>query len=240
MTIAVLADVHANLPAFEAVLGETKELGCERIYHAGDLIGIGPFPAECVDLAVSAGVRCVMGNHEEWVTRGLPVDPTPSIDDDEFMHHHWVLSRLDKARRNAIQSFPYQICEGVDDVVLTVVHFALEPDGRTFKPADPKETDRELLGKFNETDGDLICFGHLHEKAMDCRFRGRRFLNPGSVGCAHRAEARFATVEFSRGEFMISEHTAQYDRSRLLRRYDELEIPARDFIRKYFFGVEDS
>lgn len=42
--IAILADVHANLPALTAVLADAREHGCERIYHAGDLIGIGPYP----------------------------------------------------------------------------------------------------------------------------------------------------------------------------------------------------
>jgi len=43
--IATLADVHANLPALPAVLADAHARGCERIYHAGDLIGIGPCPA---------------------------------------------------------------------------------------------------------------------------------------------------------------------------------------------------
>lgn len=50
MRIATLADVHANLPALTVVLADAHEHGCERFYHAGDLIAIGPYPGEVVDL----------------------------------------------------------------------------------------------------------------------------------------------------------------------------------------------
>ena len=65
MRIAMLADSHANLPALTAVLEDIHRRGCERIYHAGDLIAIGPYPAEVVDLAMANGMRCVLGNHDE-------------------------------------------------------------------------------------------------------------------------------------------------------------------------------
>jgi predicted phosphodiesterase len=54
--IAVLADVHANLPALVAALADARQRGCKRIYHAGDLIAIGPYPSEVVDLARAIGL----------------------------------------------------------------------------------------------------------------------------------------------------------------------------------------
>lgn len=86
MRIALLADIHANLPALTAVLADIQPRGCERLYHAGDLIAIGPYPAEVVDLAMSTGMRCVQGNHDELLLKGIPQDPTPGMHDDERMH----------------------------------------------------------------------------------------------------------------------------------------------------------
>ena len=121
--IAILADVHANLPALSAVLADAHRRGCERIYHAGDLIGIGPYPAEVIDLARSKGMICVQGNHEAWVTTGLPPDPVPGLqDDDELLHQHWTHSRLDRARRDFIRGLPHAISETIQGVHLTVVH----------------------------------------------------------------------------------------------------------------------
>ncbi len=154
--IAILADVHANLPALAAVLADAHACECEWVYHAGDLIGIGPYPGEAVDLARSSGMRCVQGNHEAWVTAGLPPDPVPGLmDDDELLHQHWTHSRLDRPRRDFIRGLPYMICETIQSVRLTVVHCALAADGRSLKDASPRWSDDTILDLFAETPGDL-------------------------------------------------------------------------------------
>lgn len=62
--IAILSDIHANLPALTAVLREVEECGVGRIGFLGDIVGYGASPAECVDLFRSLGGCCVMGNHD--------------------------------------------------------------------------------------------------------------------------------------------------------------------------------
>ena len=238
MRIAILADVHANLPALTAVLADAQAHGCERVYHAGDLIGIGPYPGEVVDLARASGMRCVQGNHEAWGTAGLPPDPVPGLqDDDELLHQHWTHSRLDQARRDFIRGLPYMICETLQGVRLTVVHCAVAADGRTLVDANPRWDDATILDLFTDTPGDLVCFGHLHERRFNCAYQGRRFLNPDAAGCSQRSEASYAIVDIADGRCEIAERRVAYDRSALLARYDTLEIPARDFIRRVFFGM---
>ncbi len=236
--IAILADVHGNLPALAAVLADAHARGCERIYHAGDLIGIGPYPGEVVDLARASGMRCVQGNHEAWVATGLPPDPVPGLmDDDELLHQHWTHSHLDRSRRDFIRGLPHVISETIQGVRMTVVHWALATDGRTLVDANPRWDDAAILALFAETPGDLVCFGHLHERRFNHEYQGRRFLNPGAAGCSQRPEAAYAIVDISDGRCEIAERRVAYDRSALLARYDALKIPARDFIRKVFFGV---
>ncbi len=64
MKIAVLSDIHANLPAFQAVLREVAESGADQIMVLGDVVGYGASPAECVELCGELMVRGVMGNHD--------------------------------------------------------------------------------------------------------------------------------------------------------------------------------
>ncbi len=238
MRIAILADVHANLPALAAVLADAHACGCERIYHAGDLIALGPYPGEVVDLARASGMRCVQGNHEAWVTTGLPPDPVSGLmDDDELRHQHWTHSCLSRPRRDFIRGLPHMICEMLQGVRVTVVHWALAADGRSLVDVSPRWSDTTILDLFAGTAGDLVCFGHLHERRFNCEYQGRHFLNPGAAGCNQRPEAAYAIVDISDGRCEITERRMAYDRSALLARYDALEIPARDFIRKVFFGV---
>ncbi len=62
--IALLSDIHANLPAFEAVLQEVQDSAAESIVFLGDIVGYGASPVECVDLVCKLGGKCVMGNHD--------------------------------------------------------------------------------------------------------------------------------------------------------------------------------
>ena len=63
MKRAILSDIHANLEAFEAVLAHVRCLGVTRIYCLGDIIGYGPNPLQCIDLAMQFDV-CLLGNHD--------------------------------------------------------------------------------------------------------------------------------------------------------------------------------
>ena len=63
--IAILSDIHANLPALTKVLREVQSSGAESIVFLGDVVGYGASPVECVTLVRNLGGFCVMGNHEE-------------------------------------------------------------------------------------------------------------------------------------------------------------------------------
>ena len=62
--IALLSDVHGNLPAFTAVLAEVDESGADAIWFLGDLVGYGAQPDECVELAAERCDLCLAGNHD--------------------------------------------------------------------------------------------------------------------------------------------------------------------------------
>jgi predicted phosphodiesterase len=63
-SIALITDIHANLPAFKSVLRDVQESGATEIVFLGDIVGYGASPAECVRLVRGHGGRCVMGNHD--------------------------------------------------------------------------------------------------------------------------------------------------------------------------------
>ena len=63
-SIALITDIHANLPAFKNVLRDVQESGATEIVFLGDIVGYGGSPAECVHLVRALGGKCVMGNHD--------------------------------------------------------------------------------------------------------------------------------------------------------------------------------
>ena len=65
MKIAIISDIHSNLPALEAVLKDISDKGIKMIFCLGDIIGYGPFPKECFDLVKSTCQIIIKGNHED-------------------------------------------------------------------------------------------------------------------------------------------------------------------------------
>jgi predicted phosphodiesterase len=79
MRIALLSDVHGNLPAFEAVLADVESEGVDELWCLGDLVGYGAEPDGCVELARDTCTVCLAGNHDLVVTQEIPIsDFSPS------------------------------------------------------------------------------------------------------------------------------------------------------------------
>ena len=66
MKFAIIADIHANLEALEAVLADSREQGCERYVCLGDVVGYGANPKECLEIVRKMEMSCVKGNHDEY------------------------------------------------------------------------------------------------------------------------------------------------------------------------------
>jgi predicted phosphodiesterase len=73
MRIALLSDVHGNLPAFEAVVADVDSAGADEIWCLGDLVGYGAQPDGCVELARERCDLCLAGNHDLVVTGGIDI-----------------------------------------------------------------------------------------------------------------------------------------------------------------------
>ena len=73
MRIAILSDVHGNLPAFEAVMGDVEDQSVEEVWCLGDLVGYGAQPDECVQFARDRCDMSLAGNHDLVVTGDIPI-----------------------------------------------------------------------------------------------------------------------------------------------------------------------
>jgi predicted phosphodiesterase len=73
LRIALISDVHGNLPAFRAVLEDVVEAGADQTWCLGDLVGYGAQPDECVALARESCDVCLVGNHDLVVLKKLDI-----------------------------------------------------------------------------------------------------------------------------------------------------------------------
>ena len=74
MRLAIISDIHANLPALNRVLTFLDGIKVDEIYCLGDIVGYGPFPNECIDLVSKRCTAMVMGNHDTGLLGKTPLE----------------------------------------------------------------------------------------------------------------------------------------------------------------------
>lgn len=97
--IAIISDIHANLPALEAVLADVKKQQIDLLYCLGDIIGKGPSPSECVDLCKKHCDRIILGNWEDFL---LNFD----MNEDPIRYYK---EKLSQEQKNFLRSLDYRI-----------------------------------------------------------------------------------------------------------------------------------
>jgi predicted phosphodiesterase len=209
MTRLWLADVHANLPALEAVLADAGTV--DEIIFLGDMVGCGPHPAECVAILMELAPRAVLGNHDAAVLGREDSDPEPNSGVDWDL---WTLHRLDESQRAYLRALPE---------TLTVTRCGLEATIRHQLPATtylhPAMPDDVLLPYLQNLPQPLTVCGHSH-RAMDRTVGGRRLLCLPGVGQPRNGDPRAGYALERQGE--VSFHFVAYDVERVVA--DVLEI----------------
>lgn len=196
MKYAVISDIHANLPALNAVLQAIAAQGADRIVCLGDITGYHTEPAACVQRLREADALCVVGNHDRAVIGAIPpVGLSPEAQRAVV----WTRERLQDDVREFLATLPLK---RAIDGVLVAVHGALHPDTGcewVRLDDDPKRA-LSLDALALHPSGARVCaFGHTHrpgvwERCADGAIRRVRgttvtlrpdawyLVNPGSVG----------------------------------------------------------
>jgi len=232
--IIVMTDVHANLPALQAALDAAAEEGYDEIVHTGDAIAIGPFPAECLDLLLSAGVTCTVGNHEDWFVHGLPTPRPEWLTKGEEAHQHWTHEQLEPHHREALQSWPTTITREIEGVRTVFTHYGMHPEGHGFKTPVRHAGASDLDEVFAGIQADAVFYGHEH--APSDVSGNAHYVNPGSLGCHVLAAARWCIATFSRGRVTVDFRSVPYGDAELFAAFERRRVPERAFICDVFLG----
>lgn len=234
MKIGIFQDIHANLPAFEKGVEFFKKHKCSLIFHVGDLIGIGPYPKETVELASSIReMKFIMGNHDYWYAYGLPNPIPDSMNEEEVEHHHWTHKQLGGSYKALFKQWGFaEKLEFSNNQTVVFQHYGFNAIQRWFKPHIQFPTDQDLDELFKEVDSTYIFYGHNH-LASDIKGKSR-YVNLGSAGCYDKAEVRLGILEASENNFILRKFSIPYEDNGLMSEYEKRSVPAKDFIKKVF------
>mgnify|MGYP001499085153 CR=1 FL=1 len=223
MRYALISDIHANLPALDAVLADIDTRGAAATYPLGDLVGYSSAPNEVVARLRDAGISGVAGNYDSTVAMAYTHCGcrSESARQEELAHisFAWTLAHTSDAAKRLLGALPFRLDVKplgghVAGPTVTLVHAT---PGSNLVYVTEDRTD-EFLAKMAASAGlaagDVICFGHTH-KPWHRTVAGVHFVNTGSVGRPKDGNARAgyvlldvdaqgARVEFVRVDYDIA------------------------------------
>lgn len=176
--IAVIADIHGNLPAFLAILDDLKKRNADRVIIAGDIITDCPDSDEVLSLIHEQDWTVIKGNREQYYLdhrAGLLEHWTHARQMSALM---WTFDRLSHRNRKYMEKLKEQTVLTVQDRKIKVVHGSPDSISELLFPIEKKERFEEVLKGMDE---DILICGHSH-KQWFIESCGKWALNPGSAG----------------------------------------------------------
>ena len=190
--IAILSDIHGNLPALQAVLRAAWSLGCDRIISLGDVAGYYAQPGECIDLLKTHNAINIMGNHDSYLVSGTNCPRSKMV------------TEITNYQRSIVTPAQVQwLSKSLPSLIEGYNFFA---HGSWQDPLD------QYLYKVSQSHIPMgaknLFTGHTHVQIL-IEFGEQKYCNPGSVGQPRDGNPRAAFAVLV--GYAIHLHRVEYD-----------------------------
>jgi putative phosphoesterase len=190
--VAVITDIHGNLPALEAALEAIDELGVDATYCGGDLVGYGPHPNEVCRLIEERGIPTIYGNYDYAIARNLEDCGCAYRDphDRELgqLSVAWTLEHTDQRSKDFMRALPFDERFDLGDQRVRLVHGSPRKVNEYLFEDKPARTFERIAAG---AACDVLVFGHTHKPWIG-QHGGVLFVNCGSVGKPKDGDPRAA------------------------------------------------
>lgn len=246
MRVAVISDIHGNLPALEAVLADLRQVGAHLVIVNGDIVNRGPSNREVLEcllnLSISKqghtlapqGFWFTLGNHDDLVVKWAQHDPSLAelYNDPLFEPTAWSVARLPQAHLDWLSNLPFQVvieqaplrtsgldkAEGVGESVLVR---ATHGSPRHYREG---YDEHQTLGTLTEISEDyparLLVGSHTHRPFM-YQLGEALVLNSGAVGAPFNGDVRaqYVVVEVGENHVQVDFRQIPYNLQAALQAY---------------------
>jgi len=239
MRVALISDVHANLPALEAVLDDLHARGAEAVWNAGDFVGYGAFPDEVVRRLRSEGAVSIAGNYDGKVLR-FPRKRDKwrrTKQGEKYRAFRWAYEQLSPASREYLASLPRELRLEVLGRRVLITHGSPASEEEPITAETPEARMAELA---ELADSDVVVCGHAHRPIVR-EAGGVLFVGAGSVGRPEGGDPRacYAMMEILPDGVNVEHHLVEYEAARAAAAIRQNALPeafARMTLRGESFG----
>ena len=227
-SITIFGDIHANLPALEAVLADIEVRELSPLYCLGDLVGYGTFPNEVIEIIRKRNLPTLMGNYDQGVGN--------SSDDCGCAYTSKVAEELGKrsiawSNQNTsdenklyLRQLTAQIPLELDGLRVQLVHGSPRKINEYLFENRPDASLERLL---DMTQADVLVCGHTHIPYHRILPSGRHVVNAGSVGKPKdgNPQACYVVLEVNHGNLVVNFKRVPYDVERAAKAIEASDMP---------------
>jgi len=236
LKVALIGDVHANLPALEAVLHVVEEEDCGMVLDTGDVVGYGPFPNEVLQRSRESRCFGVRGNYDRWISRfgethriGLhesaKADRLRERNPVKHASLRWTFETLTELNMAYITGLPKRREIEIDGALVVLLHGSIVSGNEGLRSTTPAARLRRLATLSPAT---VFVSGHSHDPFIRMA-NGKCFINPGSVGRPGDGDYRpsFAIAEITADGVSGDIRRVDYDIDAVLKQIRAQGLPPR-------------
>ena len=225
--VAVITDIHANLPALEAVLDAIEWIDVDAVYCGGDLVGYGPHPNAVCSQIELRGIPTIYGNYDYAIARDLDDCGCAYRDPHERelgqLSVAWTLEHTDPHSKDFMRGLPFDLRFELGGRRVRLVHGSPRKVNEYLFADKPARTFERIAAG---ADCDVLVFGHTHRPWV-AEYGGVLFVNCGSVGKPKDGDPRasFAVLLLDEGGVIAEIERVEYDVADVARRVGAAGLP---------------
>ncbi len=224
MRLAIIADIHGNISALEAVLHDLAKSSFDKVVVNGDMVNRGPHSVEVMERLWEHDFDYTLGNHDDLMR--LWVEKSDKIPQHWFGDPFWRATEIaaKSLEKNgwleAIRQMPmFQKIEVPGAPSLLVSHGSPRHYREGYGAFTKEEVFSELTAEY---DADVFIGSHTHRTWED-RFHGKRFVNTGAVGAPFNSDprAQYLILTLEAGDWRFEFRKLEYDRAATIDSYTD-------------------
>lgn len=226
--VTIFGDIHANIPALEAVLADMDRRGLTNLYCLGDLVGYGVFPNEVIDAIRARNIPTLMGNYDQGV--GHDSDDcgcaytNPRSEALGKRSIAWSNAHTSADNKAYLRQLATQFPLHLGDLRVVLVHGSPRRINEYLFEDRPDSSLERLL---DMVEADVLVCGHTHLPYHKILPGGRQVVNAGSVGKPKDGDPRacYVVLEANNGDLNVTFNRVEYDVEKIAQAIEATDMP---------------